>query len=143
MRLWSINFKYLDSIGLIALWRETLLAKNVLEGNTKGYKNHPQLIRFKNSKNPILNINYYLSEIYIESVNRGYHFDESKFEKVEKFEMIKVTNKQIEYEFKHLLNKLKIRDYNLYEKFRDANDIEVCNLFEVVLGDIEDWEVVK
>lgn len=46
MRLWTISFKYLDAKGLVALWREALLAKNVLAGLIKGYKNHPQLDRF-------------------------------------------------------------------------------------------------
>lgn len=142
MRLWSIHPKYLDSIGLIALWRETLLAKNVLEGNTKGYKNHPQLIRFKNTKNPILNINYYLFQIYNEAKNRGYKFDENKFEKVKNFEEIKITNKQIEYEFKHLLAKLKIRNKNLYEKYKNLEQIEVFNNFQIVVGEIEKWEIV-
>jgi len=47
MRLWSLHPKYLDSKGLVALWREGLLAKKVLEGGTKGYRNHPQLERLK------------------------------------------------------------------------------------------------
>ena len=62
MRLWSIHFKYLDSKGLVALWREAFLAKKVLEGKTKGYKNHPQLERFRNSSNPISSINSYLEK---------------------------------------------------------------------------------
>jgi hypothetical protein len=41
MRLWSLHPKYLDSKGLVALWREALLAKAVLNEKTKGYKNHP------------------------------------------------------------------------------------------------------
>ena len=59
MRLWSIHPKYLDTKGLVAVWRESLLAKKVLEGKTKGYKNHPQLIRFINSENAIELINTY------------------------------------------------------------------------------------
>ena len=43
MRLWSIHPRYLDSMGLVALWREALLAQAVLRGETKGYKFHPQL----------------------------------------------------------------------------------------------------
>ena len=31
MRIWSLHPKYLDAKGVVALWRETLLAKNVLE----------------------------------------------------------------------------------------------------------------
>ena len=53
MRLWTINFKYLDAKGLVALWREALLAKNVLAGLTKGYKNHPQLDRFYAHENAL------------------------------------------------------------------------------------------
>ena len=30
MRLWSIAFHYLDAKGLVALWRETLLAQEPL-----------------------------------------------------------------------------------------------------------------
>ncbi len=79
MRIWSLHPKYLDTKGLVALWRETLLAKNVLEGNTKGYKNHPQLKRFKNSEYPVQVINQYLSAVYLESLTRGYHFNIAKF----------------------------------------------------------------
>ena len=43
MRLWSLHPKYLDKLGLLGLWRESLLAQKVLLGKTKGYKNHPQL----------------------------------------------------------------------------------------------------
>jgi len=60
MRLWSIKFEYLDSKGIVALWREALLAKKVLEGKTKGYRNHPQLIRFKEQPDPLSAINAYL-----------------------------------------------------------------------------------
>ena len=66
MRIWSVHPKYLDKKGLVALWHETLLAKNVLEGNTKGYKNHSQLTRFKNSKNPLQGINQHLEVVYRE-----------------------------------------------------------------------------
>ncbi len=47
MRIWSLHPKHLDAKGLVALWREALLAKHVLEGKTVGYLNHPQLNRFK------------------------------------------------------------------------------------------------
>ena len=77
MRLWSIHPKYLDAKGLVALWREGLLAQNVLLGNTKGYKNHPQLIRFKNSENPYGAIAEYLRYVVNEADNRGYNFNRS------------------------------------------------------------------
>ena len=110
MRIWSLHPKYLDSKGLVALWRETLLAKHVLEGKTKGYKNHPQLKRFKAVKNPVEVIDQYLSEIYIEASNRNFNFDKQKinwdFTKVK----MNVMVGQLNYEVSHLLNKLKIRD---------------------------------
>jgi hypothetical protein len=84
MRLWSIHPQYLDSKGLIALWREGLLAKKVLEGKTKEYKNHPQLERFKNFKNPILAINSYLFYVLKETKLRNYKFNEKKLKINEK-----------------------------------------------------------
>lgn len=61
MRLWSLHPKYLDTIGLVALWREALLAKHVLAGLTKGYKNHSQLTRFKKVKFPLGCINQFFT----------------------------------------------------------------------------------
>jgi hypothetical protein len=110
MRLWSIHPKYLDSKGLVALWREALLAKCVLEGKTKGYKNHPQLNRFKETKNPIDAINCYLSEIYNEAEKCGYKFDRNKINWKFSKSKLTVTNGQIVYEKQHLLNKLIKRD---------------------------------
>lgn len=153
MRLWSISPKYLDTKGLLALWREALLAKNVLEGKTKGYKYHPQLIRFKNSKNPILYINLYLKQIFDEAKNRGYNFDIKKIdldkisnENVEDLEKIKVTKGQIKYEFEFLKAKLLKRDLLKYEKIKNINkieQIEIVTIFEIIDGDIEPWEKVK
>ena len=80
MRIWSIHPKYLDTKGLTAVWRETLLAKHVLEGKTKGYQHHPQLIRFKKQADPLKAIHFYLKIIYEEAVQRGYHYDSTKFE---------------------------------------------------------------
>ena len=78
MRLWTINFKYLDAKGLVALWREALLAQNVLAGLTKGYKNHPQLDRFYAHENALEVINAYLAEVYAQACARGYKFDAAK-----------------------------------------------------------------
>lgn len=35
MRLWTLHPKYLDTKGLVALWREALLAQKVLQGKQK------------------------------------------------------------------------------------------------------------
>src|SRR6185369_73658 len=118
MRIWSIHPKYLDSKGLVALWRETLLAKNVLEGKTKGYKNHPQLIRFKAAKNPLSCVNYYLSIVYKEAKSRGYNFNKSKFRRGSG--TIAVTRGQMQFEYEHLMKKLKHRDPGRYEEFKQV-----------------------
>ena len=110
MRIWSLHPKYLDAKGIVALWRETLLAKNVHENKTKGYKHHPQLDRFKKSKVPVAAINLYLSYVYEEAVKRGYNFDKKKFSRSNKRMKLKVMSGQMDYEVKHLLKKLKVRD---------------------------------
>ncbi|WP_308727259.1 MULTISPECIES: pyrimidine dimer DNA glycosylase/endonuclease V [unclassified Arthrobacter] len=53
MRLWSLHPELLDAKGLVACWRETLLAQKTLAGQTAGYVNHPQLVRFRASGAPL------------------------------------------------------------------------------------------
>ena len=142
MRIWSLHSKYLDSKGLVALWRETLLAKHVLEGKTKGYKNHPQLIRFKESHNPIHAINQYLAFIHEEATLRGYKFNSSKFSKDFKQQTITVTKGQVIYESKHLLKKLRTRDPKKYNVYKNITDFEILPIFKLVDGDIESWEII-
>lgn len=109
MRLWSLHPSLMDTKGLVALWRESLLAKNVLQNKTKGYKNHPQLIRFKKHTDPLDAINYYLAEIYKEAQRRNYNFDKTKIDWTFKNQKITVTNGQIQYELEHLKKKLSER----------------------------------
>ncbi len=142
MRIWSLHPKYLDTKGLVALWRETLLAKNVLEGKTKGYKNHPQLMRFKNSDNPLQVINQYLSVVYEDSLNRGYHFNKAKFNTNFNPRILTVSKEQIKYEMQHLLKKLKNRDLQKYNALNNQNTIESHPLFKIIEGEIEEWEIV-
>ena len=142
MRIWSIHPVYLDSKGLVALWREGLLAQNVLLGNTKGYKNHPQLIRFKNSDNPAGAIAEYLKFIVDEADIRGYNFTRSKIADHKLNEKINVTSGQIEYEFQHLLNKLKTRNLELYKNFKKVKKIKTHPLFNTVNGNVENWEII-
>jgi hypothetical protein len=142
MRLWSLHPKYLDSKGLVALWREALLAKAVLTGKTKGYKNHPQLIRFKISRNPQTLINTYLLNIYQESLLRGYKFNRNKIGPEITTSKIVVTNGQIEYELEHLRSKLKNRDPTKYIELMNIKEPEPNPIFIVVEGDIETWEII-
>lgn len=143
MRIWSINPVYLDSKGLVALWRETLLAKKVLEGQTKGYLNHPQLNRFKVLRNPVDYIDKYLEFVYAEALERGYNFDVSKFNGNIKVESIIVTSGQLDYEFKHLQNKLKERDPKRFLQHLNETNIRSHPLFKVVNGGVESWEIIR
>ena len=142
MRIWSLHPKYLDSKGLVALWRETLLAKHVLEGKTKAYKNHPQLNRFKALKSPIDGINHYLSFIFFEAVRRGYNFDKHKINWSYNDQYLTVTSGQITFEAKHLLKKLAKRDIKAHEKYCNISSFEAHEIFTVIEGKIEDWEVI-
>ena len=140
MRLWSIHPKYLDSKGLVAVWREGLLALKVLWGKTKGYKNHTQLIRFKNSKNPLNLLVNYLSYILLEADKRGFNFNASKLPRKKSFKTITIKKGQIIFEFEYLKKKLKIRDPKKYESIKDVKKIMTNPVFKVVKGSCEEWE---
>jgi hypothetical protein len=144
MRIWTIHPRYLDSIGLVAAWREGLLAQKVLLGNTKGYKNHPQLLRFRNSSNQTILISNYIYILYLEARNRGYKFDSTKIQNyVEKFnEKIIVTNKQVEYEFTLLKWKLENRNKSQFDNIKDVKYPAINEIFVKVDGEIEKWEKV-
>jgi hypothetical protein len=143
MRIWSLHPKYLDSKGLVALWRETLLAKNVLENKTKGYKNHPQLIRFKETNDPLSFINKYLEEIYNEAGRRDYSFDQNKFKKNSKMSSaILVTHGQMEFEIRHLKKKLKLRDPKKLKEIMIIKKFDPHPLFTIIEGEIESWEKI-
>lgn len=142
MRLWSIHPRYLDAKGLVALWREALLAQKVLDGKTKGYTRHPQLMRFRNTDNPCGAIAGYLGWVADEADSRGYQFDKCKISDKQFEEKIPVTAGQLEYEFTHLLNKLETRDPDRYRRLYGTQEIELHPLFEKVAGKVEDWEVI-
>lgn len=116
MRIWSVHPKFLDSKGLVALWRETLLAQKVLQGLTKGYKNHPQLLRFKKQHSPLSYICTYLHFVCDEADRRGYKFDGTKLVLDHDLSLlpIPVTTGQINYEWQHLLKKLHVRAPELF-----------------------------
>ena len=141
MRLWSIHPRYLDSKGLVALWREGLLAQKVLKDGTTGYKNHPQLIRFKELSNPVSGIRKYLYYVYREALDRAYNFNLSKIGVSRSKARVSVSTEQIAYEAAHLLRKLELRDPSRYAKFIDADQFEAHPMFDVIDGRIADWEV--
>jgi hypothetical protein len=140
MRLWTLHPKYLDRLGLVAVWREGLLAQAVLQGNTKGYKNHPQLDRFKTHPEPLKAITSYLYPVYLEAKARGYNFDLSKINLDGVAHPIQTTSGQLDFEVEHLRKKLKKRSKKDYESFRVLKNVDPHPLFEIIPGEIEDWE---
>jgi hypothetical protein len=142
MRLWSLHPRYLDPQGLVALWREALLARAVLRGQTRGYRNHPQLERFRAQLAPRSAISSYLQGVHAEATVRGYSFDGSKIGRSRTQTPILVTAGQVQHEWQHLLQKLAIRNPALHERWRSTSAPECHPLFRVQPGPIESWERV-
>ena len=140
MRIWSLHPKYLDPQGLVALWRETLLAQKVLKGETRGYQHHPQLDRFKSQRDPVAAVASYLDLVAGEATQRGYHFDATKIAPTRIRGKIPVTDGQLAYEWKHLLAKLKRRSPEAWKRIKDVSSPEPHPLFRLVPGDVEPWE---
>lgn len=142
MRLWSLHPKHLDSKGLVALWREALLAQAVLAGKTRGYKNHPQLERFKSQRAPLRAIGAYLSEVQKEAKRRGYSFDRKKILFPSSRASIPVTDGQLRYEWLHLKRKLLKRN-NVKAKKNALEKKSAHPIFRVKKGKAEKWEKKK
>jgi hypothetical protein len=142
MRLWTLHPRYLDAQCLVALWREALLARAVLRGQTKGYRQHPQLKRFRSCASPRTAINRYLALVHAEACARGYDFDRSKLGRVGSTQRIPVTDGQLQYEWRWLLSKLSRRSPSLYRRHLEVGRPIAHSLFRVVPGPIADWEHV-
>ena len=140
MRLWSLHPSLLDQKGLVALWREALLAQKVLQGLTKGYRSHPQLHRFRDSKTPVTTISAYLWAVHDEAGHRGYSFDSSKIARKRRPRTLTVTQRQLEFELWHLIAKLRLRDPERYGALCRHRAITAHPLFTVIAGEIEAWE---
>jgi hypothetical protein len=140
MRLWTLHPRYLDAKGLVALWREAILAKAVLRGETRGYRHHPQLVRFREHASPRSAINAYLAGVHEEAAARGYEFDRRKIGPVRALAPISATSGQIEYEWRHLMRKLAVRDAALHRRWRAAKSLRCHPLFRRVRGPVAAWE---
>ena len=141
MRLWSLHPKYLDPKGLVALWREALLAQAVLAGQTRGYKHHPQLARFLQTAAPRQQLAAYLQQVHAEAVKRGYQFDASKIGPTGSIEPMPVSKGQLAYEWQHLSNKLAARAPAWLARIGPVRQAAPHPLFRVVAGGIAVWEV--
>lgn len=142
MRIWSLHPGHLDTSGLVACWRETLLAQKVLRGLTVGYRNHPQLHRFRATPDPVVAVATYLHGVADEADRRGHRFDRTRVVAPPDVELrMPVTDGQVEFERQHLLGKLAVRDPDRHRLLLGA-EVRLHPLFEVRPGPVEPWEVV-
>jgi hypothetical protein len=141
MRLWTLHPGYLDRVGLVAAWREALLAQRVLQGGTRGYRHHPQLIRFRQQSDPMVAIGRYLSALEDEAASRGYRFDREKIVAVGECGLIACTEGQLEFEWTHLMGKLQHRDPARYQRLQVIERPESHPLFVARPGVRAEWEI--
>lgn len=140
MRLWTIHPRHLDPKGLVAAWREALLAQKVLAGETKGYRHHPQLVRFQAQADPRAAIAAFLTGLADEAKSRGYRFDAGKIPKLKFAGQIDETNGQLAYEWDHLLAKLRVRAPEMARQWSNLKQPEPHPLFRIVPGEVREWE---
>jgi hypothetical protein len=140
MRLWSIHPQYLDTKGLVALWREALLARAVLANPSSGYQHHPQLTRFRAQSDPVASVNAYLYPVFEEACKRNFQFDSRKLNPNDYESILTVTEGQLFYEFGHLRNKLARRDPERYRQSLITRLPEPHPIFTVIPGEVEFWE---
>ncbi|MBI3416544.1 MAG: DNA lyase [Verrucomicrobia bacterium] len=141
MRLWTLHPQYLDAKGLVALWREALLAQKVLQGATRGYRHHPQLHRFRQQRDPVAVVGVYLRGVAEQARQRGYKFDETKIISSGRATNMAATRGQLRYEWEHLKKKLRVRDRAKFRETRSIESPEPHPLFTIVPGEIEPWEI--
>jgi len=140
MRLWTLHPRYLDAKGLVAAWREALLAQKVLAGGTRGYKHHPQLTRFRSQPKPVRAVAAFLAGLANEAEQRGYNFDATKISRPRFTGRITETRGQLLYEWRHLKAKLRRRAPQLYRQFKSIKWPAPHPLFRIVPGHVRDWE---
>ena len=140
MRIWSVHPRFLDRQGLLACWREALLAQAVLAGSTRGYTHHPQLDRFRGEPDPMACIGAYLSGLAVEAGTRGYRFDQGRILQPRPVEFVlDVTDGQLAFEWHHLGAKLDRRSPQDAVRWRAAVPTP-HPLFVVVPGPVASWE---
>ncbi|MEO6969021.1 MAG: pyrimidine dimer DNA glycosylase/endonuclease V [Rhodanobacteraceae bacterium] len=140
MRLWTLHPRYLDAKGLVALWREALLAQKVLRGETRGYRHHPQLLRFAQQASPLAAIASYLAVVHAESLRRCYAFDAGKIGTERLNMQLDEHQGQLLHEWQHLLCKLARRDPARHALLHDTASPMPHPLFRIVAGNVREWE---
>jgi hypothetical protein len=140
MRLWTLHPQYLDAPGLVAAWREALLAQQVLTGLTTGYKHHPQLIRFRSQPQPLAVMGAFLAGLAEEAKRRGYRFTTTKILEPGTMAQIEETDGQLLFEWSHLKEKLLKRAPAIHQDLRSIMMPDAHPLFRIVPGAPREWE---
>ncbi|HXG44544.1 MAG TPA: pyrimidine dimer DNA glycosylase/endonuclease V [Gemmatimonadales bacterium] len=140
MRLWTLHPQYLDARGLVAVWREALLARAVLRGKTAGYRHHPQLLRFRAAPKPVQALNAYLAAIHLEASKRGYRFDRRKLGSYPAALSLPATRGQLAYEWAHLRRKLRRRNPAWLRTLERVSVPRAHPLFRITRGPVASWE---
>ena len=122
------------------MWREALLAQAVLKGKTNGYVHHPQLLRLRERSSPVGVIAEYLRLVHKEAAKRGYRFAAEKISGARAVGQLTVTRGQLQFEWSHLLEKLRKRDPKWKAKLTSVARPQPHPLFRVVRGKVAPWE---
>jgi len=142
VRLWSLHPRYLDRRGLVACWREGLLAQAVLTGRATGYGHHPQLVRFRAAPDPLAAIADYLRALAAEGDRRGYRFDRARIGPAAGAAPLPVTEGQLRFEWAHLRAKVERREPSWLARLASSPRglPDPHPLFVVEPGPLAEWE---
>lgn len=156
MRLWSIHPEYLDRAGLLGLWREALLAQQVLHGLSEGYKNHSHMQRFYAlpKEDAMQHMSDYLFYIWQEGKLRGYKLNVNNIKDPRNDEphimvvpdtLFTVTSGQLALEYQILRMKVKERDPRHFERLQNFPTHKMWvpkpnPVFTLIHGKKEFWE---
>lgn len=140
MRLWSVHPAQLDRAALVAGWREGLLAQKVLRGLTKGYTQHPQLVRFRAMDDPVQAVVTWLHGLADEADERGYSFDRARVVVgPDRALRMPLTDGQLHLEWEHLATKVRVRNPEWWAQVGDQKP-RPHPLFVVEPGPVAAWE---
>lgn len=137
MRLWTIHPSHLDRAGLLACWREGLLARRVRASTVPiGYANHPQLHRWPD----VATLDAYLHGLVDEAEVRGYRFDRTKLGARINTSPIPVSTGQVDFEAGRLVSKMWARGGRPRAPL-SPGAIQVHPIFTIYSSDkVEEWE---
>ena len=116
-----------------------MLAQKVLAGKTRGYRHHPQLIRFQSQSRPLDSIGAFLRGLLDEAHRRGYRFDATKILSTKPVRRLAETEGQLLFEWEHLRSKLRVRSPLIFRHHQTIPRPEPHPLFRLVPGGGRDW----